>query len=140
MRPRRGCRTIGCNHLRPPRRPARAGCFLRPNCRDDTMSDAHRSVLATAGPATFDAISLQILWGRLIAIVDEGATALLRTAFTTIMRESNDYAVVLMDLSGDTIAECSAGIPAFGGLLSVTTRAFIDQFPLEDWREGDVVM
>ena len=104
------------------------------------MSDAHRSVLATAGPATFDAISLEILWGRLIAVVDEGATALLRTAFTTIIRESNDYAVVLMDLSGDTIAECSAGIPAFGGLLSVTTRAFIERFPLEGWREGDVVM
>lgn len=104
------------------------------------MSDAHRLLVNRAEPAALDAISLEILWGRLIAAVDEGATALLRTAFTTIIRESNDYAVVLMDSTGDTIAECSAGIPAFGGLLSVTTRALIQRFPLEEWREGDVVM
>ena len=44
----------------------------------------------------FDAITLEILWSRLISIADEAAAALLRTAFSTIVRESNDFATVLM--------------------------------------------
>ena len=43
----------------------------------------------------FDPISLEILWSRLISIADESAAALLRTSFSTIVRESNDFATVL---------------------------------------------
>ena len=63
--------------------------------------------------APLDPIRLEVWWSRLAAIADEAATALLRTAFSTIIRESNDYTVVLMDPAGQTIAECRAGIPAF---------------------------
>jgi len=42
-----------------------------------------------------DAIRLEVQWSRLAAIADEAATALLRTAFSTIIRKSNDYTVVL---------------------------------------------
>jgi N-methylhydantoinase B len=38
-----------------------------------------------------DGITLEVWWSRLIAIADEAATTLLRTAFSTIIRESNDY-------------------------------------------------
>ncbi len=41
-----------------------------------------------------DAITLEVWWSRLVAIADEAATTLLRTAFSTIIRESNDYTVV----------------------------------------------
>ena len=51
-----------------------------------------------------DPITLEVWWSPLAA--DEAATTLLRTAFSTIIRESNDYTVVLMDTSGQTIAEC----------------------------------
>ncbi len=53
-----------------------------------------------------DRITLEVWWSRLVAIADEAATTLLRTAFSTIIRESNDYTVVLMNTSGQTIAEC----------------------------------
>ena len=53
---------------------------------------------------TFDPISLEIYWSRLISIADEAATGLLRTAFSTIVRESNDFATVLMDRNGDSIS------------------------------------
>ncbi len=80
-----------------------------------------------------DPITLEIQWSRLIAIADEAATTLLRTAFSTIIRESNDYATVLMNLEGDTIAECSGGVPAFAGLLGRTSKHFLKKFSLEDW-------
>jgi N-methylhydantoinase B len=87
-----------------------------------------------------DAIRLEVWWSRLAAIADEAATALLRTAFSTIIRESNDYTVVLMNPAGETIAECRAGIPAFAMLIGVLTRHLLDRFPADTWRPGDVVI
>ena len=43
----------------------------------------------------FDPITLEIFWSRLISIADESAAALLRTSFSTIVRESNDFGTVL---------------------------------------------
>ena len=48
----------------------------------------------------FDPVSLEIYWNRLISIADESAAALLRTSFSTIVRESNDFATSLMDANG----------------------------------------
>ena len=49
----------------------------------------------------FDPITLEIFWSRLISIADESATALLRTSFSTIVRESNDFGTVLKRLAKD---------------------------------------
>jgi N-methylhydantoinase B len=87
-----------------------------------------------------DPITLEVWWSRLAAIADEAATTLLRTAFSTIIRESNDYTVVLMNTSGQTIAECRAGIPGFAALMSVLTRHLLAKFPAPSWRDGDVVI
>ena len=45
-------------------------------------------------PRTFDPVTLQILWNRLIGIVDEGAITLVRTSFSSVVQECNDYACV----------------------------------------------
>jgi N-methylhydantoinase B len=91
-------------------------------------------------PVRLDPISLEVWWSRLAAITDEAATALLRTAFSTIIRESSNYTVVLMDPAGQTIAECRACIPAFAMLIGVLTRQLLARFPAETWRDGDVVI
>ena len=88
----------------------------------------------------FDPVTLQILWSRLISIADEAAAALLRTSFSTIVRESNDYATVLMDASGASLAENSTGIPSFVGLLPRTLKHMLADIPLEDLRPGDVLI
>ncbi|WP_137922442.1 hydantoinase B/oxoprolinase family protein [Hydrogenophaga sp. 2FB] len=87
-----------------------------------------------------DPITLEIWWSRLVAIADEAATTLLRTAFSTVVRESNDFATVLMNRHGQSMAECTGGIPAFAGIIPRTTKAFLQQFPAESWREGDCVI
>jgi len=90
---------------------------------------------------TFDPISLSILWSRLISIVDEAGTTLQRTSFSTVTRESNDFAVVLMDARGRSIAQSSISVPSFLGVLPMLTKALLkDYFPLDTWKEGDVVM
>ncbi|GGG36694.1 hydantoinase [Caldovatus sediminis] len=88
----------------------------------------------------FDPITLEIYWSRLISIADEAAAALLRTAFSTIVRESNDFATVLMDRNGDSVSENTGGIASFSCILPRTTKAFLAAFPPETWRPGDCVI
>lgn len=90
---------------------------------------------------SFDGITLSILWSRLISIVDEAGTTLQRTSFSTVTRESNDFAVVLMDSQGRSLAQSSISVPSFLGVLPMLTQALLaDYFPRETWEEGDVVM
>ncbi len=90
---------------------------------------------------TFSPIALSILWSRLISIVDEAGTTLQRTSFSTVTRESNDFAVVLMDRKGRSIAQSSISVPSFLGVLPMLTKALLaDYFPINTWKEGDVVM
>jgi N-methylhydantoinase B len=88
----------------------------------------------------FDPITLEIYWNRLISIADEAATGLLRTAFSTIVRESNDYATVLMDRNGDSVSENTGGIASFSCILPRTTKIFLEKYPAETWRPGDAVV
>ena len=88
----------------------------------------------------FDPVTLEIFWSRLISIADESAAALLRTSFSTIVRESNDFGTVLMDANGDSLSENTGGIPSFSGILPRTLKHFLERFPKETWKPGDCVI
>jgi N-methylhydantoinase B len=88
----------------------------------------------------FDPVSLEILWNRLISIADESAAALLRTSFSTIVRESNDFATVLMDSNGNSLSENTGGIASFNGVLPITLGHFLKRFPKQTWKPGDCVI
>lgn len=85
-------------------------------------------------------ISLEIMWSRLISMADEAATALRRTAFSTIVRESNDFAVVILDENGASLAENTIGVPAFLGVLPRTVAFLLEEIPVDSWNDGDVVI
>ncbi len=88
----------------------------------------------------FDPITLEVYWSRMISIADEAATGMLRTAFSTIVRESNDFATVLMDRNGDSVSENTGGIASFSCILPQTTKSFLARFPIETWQPGDCVI
>jgi len=88
----------------------------------------------------FDPVTLEILWSRLISIADESAAALLRTSFSTIVRESNDFATVLMDANGDGLSENTGGIASFNGILPRTLKAFLQRYPKETLKPGDCII
>jgi N-methylhydantoinase B len=96
--------------------------------------------MTDSAKANFDPVTLEILWSRLISIADESAAALLRTSFSTIVRESNDFATVLMDSNGDSLAENTAGIPSFVGMLPDALKNFIKRIPIENWNPGDCII
>ena len=87
-----------------------------------------------------DPIFAEISWSRIISFVDESAAALVRTAFSPIIREAEDYAVVLFDGNGNSLAQSTTSAPSFIGTLPKTIRHFIDAMRDEGWHRGDVVI
>ncbi|MCG7505344.1 hydantoinase B/oxoprolinase family protein [Mesorhizobium retamae] len=97
-------------------------------------------MLATTDTKPISDIDLEIMWSRLISIADEAAIALKRTAFSTIVRESNDYAVVLLDENAANLAENSSAVPSFVGVLPRTLSSLLKITPPEEWHPGDCVV
>ncbi len=89
---------------------------------------------------TFDPATLEILWTRLVNIVDEASAAFVRTSFSTLVREANDYAVVLTDAEGRSLAQSSLSIPSFIGTLPATVKHFLKRFPPPTLTRGDVLI
>lgn len=88
----------------------------------------------------FDPITLEILWARIISIVDEASATFSRASFSTLVREANDFAVILTDTDGRSIAQSSKSIPSFIGTLPATIKAFLQLYPAESLRDGDVMI
>jgi N-methylhydantoinase B len=95
---------------------------------------------ATRPNQPFDAVTLEILWRRTISAVDEAAKALRRTSFSTLVNESNDFACVLTDATGQSLAQNTESIPSFIGTLPVTVKEFVKQIGLANMRPGDVLV
>ncbi|WP_207541264.1 hydantoinase B/oxoprolinase family protein [Sabulicella rubraurantiaca] len=91
-------------------------------------------------PRTFDSVLLELIWTRLISIVDEAAAALVRTSFSTIVRESHDFACVLTDARGHSLVQATDGVPSFLCTVPRTIGHFLQEFPPETLEEGDVLI
>jgi len=87
-----------------------------------------------------DIISLGIQWDRLISIADEIINTLVRSSFSTNVRESYDLSCVVFDSRGRAIAQGAYSVPSFTGTAPATLKAMLDRFPAETLRPGDVVM
>jgi N-methylhydantoinase B len=88
----------------------------------------------------FDAITLEVLWTRIISVVDEAAKAIVRTSFSTLSNEANDFACVLTDARGFALAQNSGSIPSFIGTLPATVRHFLTGIGAHHLRPGDVLI
>ncbi|MBC7781675.1 MAG: hydantoinase B/oxoprolinase family protein [Proteobacteria bacterium] len=89
---------------------------------------------------TFDPVLLEILWTRLRSIVDEAAKAIVRTSFSTLSNEANDFSCVLTDSRGLSIAQNTGSIPSFIATLPATVRHFLRELGAETMRPGDVLI
>src|SRR5439155_15802525 len=79
-------------------------------------------------------------WTRLISIVDEAAKAIVRTSFSTLSNEANDFACVLTDARGYALAQNTGSIPSFIGTLPATVRHFLREMGPAGIRPGDVLI
>src|SRR6478736_9774937 len=82
-------------------------------------------------------IELQIMWNRLIAVVEEQAQTLLRTAFSSIVREAGDLSAGIFDRTGRMLAQAVTGTPGHVNSMAESVKHFIRHFGLENMKPGD---
>ncbi len=95
-----------------------------------------------AEPATgaFDPITLEILWRRLISIVDEADAAVYRTSFSSLIRDAHDYTNAFFDRHGREICEGSMVTPGQLGALAMGVKEICRRFPEASHKPGDVLI
>jgi N-methylhydantoinase B len=82
-------------------------------------------------------IDLQIMWNRLIAVVEEQAQTLMRTAFSPIVRECGDLSAGVFDLQGNMLAQAVTGTPGHVNSMAESVKHFLRHFPTETMKPGD---
>jgi N-methylhydantoinase B len=87
-----------------------------------------------------DPILVEVLGNRLVSIVNEQQAALIRTAFSTVVRESEDLACGVFDARGWMVAQSMTGTPGHINAMATGVRHFLDAFPPESLAPGDVLL
>ncbi|WOC14657.1 hydantoinase B/oxoprolinase family protein [Pseudochrobactrum sp. MP213Fo] len=84
-----------------------------------------------------DEIRMQVMWNRLISVVEEQALTLLRTAFSTSVREAGDLSAGVFDPKGQMLAQAVTGTPGHVNTMAEAVLNFINEIPREEMFEGD---
>jgi 5-oxoprolinase (ATP-hydrolysing) len=87
-----------------------------------------------------DPIALEIMWSRLTTVVDEMWLTIIRTAFSLIIAESQDFACELLDPTGETLAHSPRAMPVFNLTLPRAVKALLARFPVDTLRPGDMLI
>jgi len=85
-------------------------------------------------------IHMQIMWDRLLAIVEEQAQTLIRTAFSTTVREAGDLSSGVFDTRGRMLAQAVTGTPGHVNAMAASVGFFLEKYPLSSLRSGDVLL
>lgn len=96
--------------------------------------------MTTSSSPGINAILLEVLWDRLISVVNEQAAALMRTSFTSVVRESGDLSAGVFDTQGRMIAQAVTGTPGHINSMATSLRYFLAEYPADDLRPGDVLI
>ena len=93
-----------------------------------------------AAKTGFSALEDQIMWSRLLSVVEEQARTLVRTAFSTPVREAGDLSAGVFDLTGRMLAQAVTGTPGHVNAMAASVGCFLRDHPVETLREGDVLV
>lgn len=91
-------------------------------------------------PTGFDPIGLEIMWQRVISIVEECWTTVWKTSFSVVVGEALDFGCEALDVDGNVLAHAKRSMPAFNNALPTCARACLERYPADSLRPGDVLI
>jgi N-methylhydantoinase B len=86
----------------------------------------------------FDPITLEILWRRLLSIVDEADSTVSRTAFSSLLRDAHDYTCMFTDRKGRELAQGTFATPGQSGAMALGIKNLVRQLPDDGYKHGDI--
>ena len=87
-----------------------------------------------------DPVTLEVIWNRFHSVANEQQDALIRTAFSTIVRESQDLACGMFDTKGRMIAQSISGTPGHINAMATSMKHFLAAYPPDKLAPGDVLI
>ena len=90
--------------------------------------------------ARLDPILLEVLWNRLVSVVEEQARALMRTSFTSVVRESGDLSAGMFDRRGRMVAQAVTGTPGHINTMATCIPHFLREIPADALEPGDAMI
>jgi 5-oxoprolinase (ATP-hydrolysing)/N-methylhydantoinase A len=106
----------------------------------ETTITADMPVAEAARRIEADPISLEIMWSRLVNVVEEMWLTVCRTAFSLVISEAQDFACELLDPEGETLAHSPRAMPVFNLTLPRAVKALLERYPAETLKPGDVLI
>ncbi|MEM7172678.1 MAG: hydantoinase B/oxoprolinase family protein [Pseudomonadota bacterium] len=88
--------------------------------------------------AALDPIGLEILSNSLLSIADEAFVALMKSAYSTNIKERNDHSTAIMDPAGRLIVQAAQSLPIHIASMSGLMESLLAKYPLEEINEGDL--
>ncbi len=95
---------------------------------------------ACAAPTQDDALAQirrHVMWNRLISVVEEQAQTMIRTAFSTTVREAGDLSAGIFDVRGRMMAQAVTGTPGHVNSMAESVGHFLAKIPAAEMRPGD---
>lgn len=89
---------------------------------------------------SIDPVTLEVIWNRFMSVANEQQDTLIRTAFSTIVRESQDLACGLFDTKGRMIAQSLSGTPGHINAMATSMKHFLAAFPPDKIEPGDALI
>lgn len=86
-----------------------------------------------------DLVTMNILESTMVSICREMGIVLMKTSYSTIFNEALDFTCGLADLNGDMVAVADF-CPAQIGGMPLLVKSCIQEIPLEEIEEGDVIL
>ena len=81
---------------------------------------------------------LQVMWNRLLALVEEQGQTLIRAAFSPIVRECGDISAGVFDARGRMLAQAVTGTPGHINTMAEAVKSLHEIFPTQTMRPGDI--
>ncbi|MAK17029.1 MAG: methylhydantoinase [SAR116 cluster bacterium] len=106
--------------------------------RDLILSRDAPGDTAHAGAGVAEKVRLQVLWDRLISVVEEQAQAIMRTAFSTSVREAGDLSAGIFAPDGRMLAQAVTGTPGHVNAMAASVEYFLEKYPAASMQPGDV--
>ena len=82
--------------------------------------------------------SNQVMWNRLLAVVEQQGQALIRAAFSPIVRECGDISAGIFDVRGRMMAQAVTGTPGHINTMAEAVVELRDRFPIQTMKPGDI--
>lgn len=94
----------------------------------------------SAPEASRKTLGFQILWSRIVNIADEMAITLVRTAFSHVVRENQDYGCGIYDASGRMLAQSTQCTPGHIGAMPIVVKKMLEKYPAAELQPGDILI